>query len=223
MSPFAFRITCRELAAGDELLEPTGGVSTVLTTRYEKHPQGITVYNVRVAASHTYFVRADGSTAEPVWVHNANYSSSDFQVETIPSKVEAYIFGESLGRVFAEESLGLQDANWVNLPEYEPWNPLHDEFGRGFDDVLKDDAGLLWIVEYKGGDGGLAPGQMEAAWVRARIDELIDAGHPTASELDAAFNSGALRGVAIKTSWAPSVASAKVTAGATVILNQWSY
>lgn len=38
------------------------------------HPEGITVYNFRVAEAHTYFVRGNDSTAEPVWVHNAeNY------------------------------------------------------------------------------------------------------------------------------------------------------
>ena len=29
------------------------------------------MYNFRVAESHTYFVREQDSTAEPVWVHNA--------------------------------------------------------------------------------------------------------------------------------------------------------
>ena len=64
-------VVCRELRAGDELVEPCGGVSTVVEARYERHPRGITVYNFRVADSHTYFVREQDSQAESVWVHNS--------------------------------------------------------------------------------------------------------------------------------------------------------
>ena len=63
-------IACGKLQPGDHIQEPDGGVSTVTNLRSERHPEGVPVYNFRVHNAHTYFVRADGSEAEPVWVHN---------------------------------------------------------------------------------------------------------------------------------------------------------
>jgi hypothetical protein len=64
-------VASREFIPGDLIQERCGGYSIVLSSIREEHPEGITVYNFRVAGSHTYFVRAEGSQAEPVWVHNA--------------------------------------------------------------------------------------------------------------------------------------------------------
>ena len=50
----------REAQVGDRLLEPAGGITTVVAKTMQHHPQGITVYNFRVAESHTYFVRENG-------------------------------------------------------------------------------------------------------------------------------------------------------------------
>jgi hypothetical protein len=58
------------LRTGDEVIEADGSVSTVIDSRWESRPEGILVYNLRIAEFHTYFIRAEGSTAEPVWVHN---------------------------------------------------------------------------------------------------------------------------------------------------------
>jgi len=69
-----------DLKVGDEIPEPSGGVSTVIATRQERHAEGIAVYNFRVVQAHTYFVREANSTAEPVWVHNANYDEFDPQM-----------------------------------------------------------------------------------------------------------------------------------------------
>ena len=63
-------IKALDLEPGHNLLEPDGGTSTVIATRHETHREGISVYNFRVNEAHTYFVREEGSTAEPVWVHN---------------------------------------------------------------------------------------------------------------------------------------------------------
>ncbi len=60
-----------KLTIGQQILEPFGGLSTIEATRYEAHPEGIEVFNLRVAEAHTYLVRADGFDGEPVWVHNA--------------------------------------------------------------------------------------------------------------------------------------------------------
>jgi hypothetical protein len=68
-------VVARDLQVGDRLTEADGGVSTVIDAYWEHHPEGLLVYNFRVRECHTYFVRAEGSDAEPVWVHNADYSS----------------------------------------------------------------------------------------------------------------------------------------------------
>jgi hypothetical protein len=65
-------LRCVMLRVGDQVRELSGGVSTVVESRFESRPEGILVYNVEVEDYHTYFVRAEGSTAEPVWVHNYN-------------------------------------------------------------------------------------------------------------------------------------------------------
>ncbi len=65
------------LKAGDELNGPDG-TSTVVSCRSEIYPQGVDVFNFRVNDSHTYFVRAEGSTAEPIWVHNS-YDSRELR------------------------------------------------------------------------------------------------------------------------------------------------
>lgn len=62
-----------DLEPGQEVLEPDGGKSTVIATRHERHLEGVAVYNFLVNECHTYFVREQGSQAEPVWVHNAEY------------------------------------------------------------------------------------------------------------------------------------------------------
>jgi YD repeat-containing protein len=69
--PDAGWIAAGELIPGQEILEPLGGHSVVEQTSYEVHLEGVTVYNLRVAEAQTYLVRAQGSVAEPVWVHNA--------------------------------------------------------------------------------------------------------------------------------------------------------
>jgi hypothetical protein len=60
-------IDAAHIEVGDQILEPTGSLSTVTASRFEHHPEGILVYNFRVSGTHTYFVRAEGSTGEPLW------------------------------------------------------------------------------------------------------------------------------------------------------------
>ena len=52
------------------LLDDLAGTSTVTACRLQNHLQGVDVFNFRIRESHTYFVRAEGSQAEPLWVHN---------------------------------------------------------------------------------------------------------------------------------------------------------
>ena len=62
----------RDLTSGDPLLSLAAQPSTVTANTGEHHPQGLTVYNLEVEHAHTYFVRAEASDAQPVWVHNAD-------------------------------------------------------------------------------------------------------------------------------------------------------
>jgi hypothetical protein len=66
-----------KLQVGDQLLEASGGMAMVVATRYESHPHGIEVFNLRVADAHTYLVRAEVFDGEPIWVHNSYKISSD--------------------------------------------------------------------------------------------------------------------------------------------------
>jgi hypothetical protein len=59
----------RFLSRAQEILG-SAGITTVIGTHFQRYPQGIVVYNLRVADAHTYFVRDNKSEAEPVWVHN---------------------------------------------------------------------------------------------------------------------------------------------------------
>ncbi len=71
-----------KLQAGDTIAEPNGAISTITAVRTERHPQGIPVYSFRVQDAHTYFVRAEGSQAEPIWVHNSYRMPRAGDVET---------------------------------------------------------------------------------------------------------------------------------------------
>ena len=94
-------IAAGQLKPGDTLAEPGGGVTTVTHVRREDHPEGLVVYNFRVAESHTYFVRAEGSDAEPVWVHNNACGDAD------PASLEQ-------GHQYSDRAVQL----WETLGEY---------------------------------------------------------------------------------------------------------
>ena len=61
-------VNAEDLSPGDVLMEPGYEGSLVLSSVREERPEGVTVYNLEVEGAHTYFVRAEGSDAEPVWV-----------------------------------------------------------------------------------------------------------------------------------------------------------
>lgn len=60
-----------DLKIGQRVTQPDGTPAVVVGSLLEPHPEGITVFNFRVADSHTYFVSAENSTGPPVWVHNS--------------------------------------------------------------------------------------------------------------------------------------------------------
>jgi hypothetical protein len=63
-----------ELYAG-QAVEGGGGFLLVTVNDVELHAAGVTVYNLEVEQTHTYFVLAEAAPpdAEAVWVHNAQY------------------------------------------------------------------------------------------------------------------------------------------------------
>ncbi len=91
--------------------------------------------------------------------------------------------GVQLGRKFAEETLKLRPTNWVNPLEHS------GAFGKGFDDIMEDAQGNLWVVEYKGNSGTLAPGQMEPDWVEGNI-ALLKGKSPWVPKVQDALDAG---------------------------------
>jgi len=66
-------VEAEKLCVGDQCAGPHGELQRLLSTVYESHPEGITVYNFQVEDYHTYFVREFPSAGTPVLVHNATY------------------------------------------------------------------------------------------------------------------------------------------------------
>ena len=60
----------KDLKVGDMFFGMQGQCGILTATVREEHPEGIEVFNFQVEGTHTYFVRGEGSDAEPVWVHN---------------------------------------------------------------------------------------------------------------------------------------------------------
>lgn len=105
----------------------------------------------------------------------------------------AYHIGVREGREYLLTQRGLRETDW--------WNPfeLDGAYGQGFDDVMQDADGNLWIVEYKGGTGRLADSQMEQPWVLRNIERLeADTWNPWGTILRDAFEAGRLRGIAVQ-------------------------
>jgi hypothetical protein len=87
-------------------------------------------------------------------------------------------------------------------------NPIKQgAFGQGLDDVRRKgpslDVGDVFVVEYKGGESRLAPGQMELQWIMDNIRRLHNEGGPAgqawARTLAKALREGRLKGVAYST------------------------
>ncbi len=65
-------VSARDLVPGDRLHDGQSRPATVMATRRVEHPDGIEVYNFRVADWHTYLVASSVAESTPVVVHNAN-------------------------------------------------------------------------------------------------------------------------------------------------------
>lgn len=61
-----------DLEVGDEVEQSDNGLAVVVSTEYEPHPEGVSVFNFETEDFHTYYVAAHGSRGPPVLVHNCN-------------------------------------------------------------------------------------------------------------------------------------------------------
>ncbi|QDT66003.1 hypothetical protein V22_32670 [Calycomorphotria hydatis] len=67
-------IEAGNLKLGERLAGPNGEIHYLVLSLREEHPEGIPVYNFKVADAHTYFVSAPNAPdGMPVLVHNADY------------------------------------------------------------------------------------------------------------------------------------------------------
>jgi hypothetical protein len=139
----------------------------------------------------------------------------EFATEAAQTKADvAHDVGVQQGREAAAAE-GLREApDWVNTLENR------GKYGNGFDDVLLDAQGNEVIAEYKGGDAELAPNQMEREWVQDVINRMRETGDTTwADRLQAALDSGRLRGVAYSTPIDPVTG----VPGPTRVIRRWQY
>lgn len=67
-----------DLGVGGQILTRAGPALIVVSTERERRNEGYTVYNLRVADDHTYFV---GEISGGAWVHNADYNLTEIAKE----------------------------------------------------------------------------------------------------------------------------------------------
>jgi hypothetical protein len=120
-------IACGQIEPGDLLQEPLGGLTEILSVRHESHPDGVTVYNFRVAACHTYFVREAGSHAEPAWVHNT-CTFDERALRWRDNDTGQFVSGDRIGRVTPKSGAKFGTTDFGNEHEliadwFEQQNP----------------------------------------------------------------------------------------------------
>jgi hypothetical protein len=119
-------VDAAHVEAGDQIMEPGGSLAIVIASRYENYPEGILVYNFSVSGTHTYFVRQQGSTAEPLWVHNvyAVKVGPQFEEELVrvdglsvktPKEVLGEVHGNSLEATGPHSVYGIIDESTGEL------------------------------------------------------------------------------------------------------------
>lgn len=82
------------------MISPDGRDAVVESTRFESHPEGISVYNFEVEDAHTYFVEDGQGQQTAVWVHNTcgiyEFESGGMRYVGQSSNIERRI-GQHLG------------------------------------------------------------------------------------------------------------------------------
>jgi len=77
---------------GDRCVAPSGELQTLISTAYEPHPEGASVYNLEVSGWHTYFVAGPTAPrAPPILVHNKAIATAGRQAPIV--------IGENMERV----------------------------------------------------------------------------------------------------------------------------
>ena len=134
--------SAKNLAVGDVFFGPDGTSGVLLATTREEHPEGIEVFNFQVEGTHTYFVRGEGSDAEPVWVHNscrvAYLDPGEGWVPAGPAlgraeAIEAGLSGEDLAAGSQSEALDVaKEISGGEQPIYEvdQYGPHYHPAGR---------------------------------------------------------------------------------------------
>lgn len=140
----------RLLSSGDKLSGLDNALSTVIFNGKESRPSGVTVYNMEIQGSHSYFVQAEKSKGEPVWVHNSCEGllrDDEMLADNLGGRKEGYTPHHLLGvaevqrypvMAVAAEELGYnvnRGNNGINLPNTlelaEDVNlPYHPQHGR---------------------------------------------------------------------------------------------
>lgn len=214
-------VPCAALAVGDRLLGHDGQWLPVedLLDIGEREP----VFNMRVADHHTYFVGC-AEWGFAAWAHNTCERAQeagehateegrvrrtgDLNVIPADSKDLSHDIGVQQGREAARDMGLVPEDLWINPREF------NGRYGQGFDDVMIDAAtGHHVIVEYKGGDAQLAPGQMTRAWVEGNILHLMAEApwNPLGPQLLAELMAGHLRGVVFSTQRIGGIAGETIT------------
>lgn len=126
--------------------------------------------------------------------------------------------GVQQGREYAQQELGYAQTDWWDNPfEYD------GSYGQGIDDIMVAPNGNVVIVEYKGGESTLAPGQMEPEWVERQIRRLRDRGYEIyADRLETARQEGKLEGIALHTE-VEHYTLGHSNPGQTTIIGEWKY
>jgi hypothetical protein len=157
-------VDAAHVEVGDQIMEPGGSLATVVATRYANYPEGILVYNFRVSGTHTYFVRQQGSTAEPLWVHNVYLIAE----EGIAAA------GKTGKAAEVEENLTYQTYTKANPDTGEVYSGRTSGTGTPEENVAARDAGHHMNAE------GFGPAELDQSSpnkyaIRGREQQLIEA------------------------------------------------
>ena len=166
-------------------------------------------------------------SAPPTGGGKEPYDKDDYKDENDPLNPQeiahnktAEKVGEQAGKEYVKTQKRLHETDYVNPLEHP------DGTSKGIDDVMIDDDGNVWLVEYKGGRSTLEGDQMETSWVLRKLQEMqlkwspdgppytvVD---PSVEMIVRAGRQGKLKGIAVHTEYG-------ISPGPTNEIGKWSY
>ncbi len=149
-------IKARDLEIGDVFFGLDGACGVLTGTVREEHPDGVWVYNLRVEGTHTYFVREKGVDADPVWVHNANYTPNS-QLQEWANEQGGFVDPRTNQWVATNDPLAADHVYPKSLIEKLP----------GFEELTP--AQQDWLMNYP---GNFEP--LPKAWNSSKLNRLAD-------------------------------------------------